>query len=119
MKPAQYLPDPGQPGIIFRCPDLSRQTFGVLDHGTKLEDIEMLTASANPFLRIENRAPVFQPDGNGHYGPNNQPYRKKQYISDNYYRQIEDALVSVTYISAFFHAFLTRYQVRGLSTIIV
>ena len=68
----------------------------------------MISLPADPFLRIENRPAILQPDGKGHHDPNDQPQGKQQDVGDNDKRQVEDAFISVTHDNAFVHAFLTR-----------
>ena len=65
----------------------------------------MLSLPADPFLCVEDRAAVLQPDGKRYKYPNDQPQGKQQDISANNNGQVEDALVPVTHVNAFVHAF--------------
>ena len=104
MELTQYFPNPGQARIVFCSKDLSRQALGIPNHGAELEDLEMFPSAADPFLRIENRPAIFQPDGERHKNPDYQPQGKQQDISDNDDGQVESAFISVTHANAFVHA---------------
>ena len=65
----------------------------------------MLSPPADPFLCVEDRAAVLQPDGKRYKDPNDQPPRTQQGISADYNGQVEDACISITHVNAFVHAF--------------
>ena len=92
VEPAQHVSDHRRWRFFFRYG--LRSAADVLSRA-EFEYPERLSSTARPFLRVENRPAILQPDGDGDGGQEDQPEGKKQDDDDAYDHKVEGSLVSI------------------------